>query len=366
MVEWTSSGSGAFRQGTGDIVTFSAEGRNTNQSTTTGNLLMIPAIPWSQIKGILIQGQVFSEAAIGGNSQTAAAGLDMVVGDFRERISRAQAEEHHSTNIPVASHSSRFNFEAIRRPDGTFSFFRGFASDGVLVGVLPPYPYVEFRAEAWANQTGGFASVQGNIGLDITFSDGGPGLPGPEPGGQQLHEIRVKYREGVFGIADRLAQKSTGLVARIADLLPDNFHVEEVYADTAENEIVVRIYERGRQVIPIAVVILIVAVVVALISLFFLGYTYKENAILKATGRVQQAGLDEITGIVENPNLTDDEKIRLIKIILDGLPAAVIPDGDGDGGGGPLDDVGDIVKWGAIGLIGFAAIQALGSMRRGR
>lgn len=183
----------------------------------------------------------------------------------------------------------------------------------------------------------------------------------PPPPVVQKHEIRIRYREGLFGVADRLAQKSPTLISKIAGLLPNNFVVQEVYADTLNNEIIIRIDENGSQVIPVLVVVAIVAVIVAVIAVFYLGYVYSENAVLKATGEAQQAAQDEMEQVILDPTLTEEQKIAKIREILARTPNVVIPP---PGGPGSLGDIAGIVKWGVIGLIAVAALNLI--PRRGK
>ena len=190
--------------------------------------------------------------------------------------------------------------------------------------------------------------------LHFKVEGSGPGTPPPPGEVVQKHEIRIRYREGIFGVADRLAQKSPGLISKIAGLLPSEFVVKEVYADTLNNEIIIRIDERGYNVIQVAVIVAIVAVVVAIIAVFYLGYTYSENAILKATAEAQQAARTEMEAIILDPTLTDEQKIAKILEILLKTPGVVVPPPKD-----PLGDIAGIVKWGVIGLIAVSALNAL-------
>lgn len=155
-----------------------------------------------------------------------------------------------------------------------------------------------------------------------------PIIPQPQPS-TMFHELLIHYRDA-WGIGDKFASMVTDIGNRIDGLLPQNFKFRKAWVDGNNNTIHVIIDENGNNVLPVAVIAAIVAAVIAVIGLLlFVSYEYIENGQLKANLTVQSGAVDKIRAVMQRTDLSDDEKRRLIDLILQQTPDVVVDNSKG-------------------------------------
>ena len=170
-----------------------------------------------------------------------------------------------------------------------------------------------------------------------------------------LHEIEIRYRT-TFGIAEKMAVKAAQQTAIIQSLLPADFTYTGYIV--GNGNITLLINEDGPNVLPLPIIIAIVAAVIAIIGLiFFLGWKYSENKILKATLEAKQETKEGIQSCLDDPNLSEEQLRDCIENLLAKDPDIVVGNGDADFFG----DIKGMVKWVVIGGV---AIAALGLLKR--
>ena len=172
----------------------------------------------------------------------------------------------------------------------------------------------------------------------------------------QEHEI-ILYFGDVSRIAGALGAAQGIVINRINGLLPSNFQVEGISINQSTNTTHIFIYEYGNQVIQFAVIAAIVAVVLVVLGVLlalagFAGMIYRENKIIRETLSLTQEQVNKLREIMDNPNLTPEEKEAAAKDILQNIPSIVIPPPVEPPFGGGL---GDLLK----GVGGVAVIILL-------
>jgi len=170
-----------------------------------------------------------------------------------------------------------------------------------------------------------------------------------------FHEINIRFLNPL-GLGERIAIKAAEQQVAIQALLPAAFTYTNY--SVQNDSITLFITEEGSNLLPILLVIAIVALVIILAGglFFFVGYTYKENTILKATLTAKEETKKIITDCLNDVNLTDEQKIICAKEAIANDPDIVIPP--------PGDGIFDQLKPILWAMVGIAALSAISGLTR--
>jgi len=200
----------------------------------------------------------------------------------------------------------------------------------------------------WQNEGGGPKTVEKvqviPVPTQLQVTTDLPPAPIPsQPPGQdpliQFHVIEIQYRDA-FGLGDKIANNAYKANDAIQAILNkaqpgSQWTITNMSADNESDVLTINITEVGTQVIVTGTLILIAALLaVTVIGTFYVGMTYRENGILKASLSTTQEALHEIETILNDDTLTDEQKVNKALDIAQSTPDVVIPPGPG------LPDVG--------------------------
>lgn len=180
-----------------------------------------------------------------------------------------------------------------------------------------------------------------------------PPPPPPPPKPQINHYITLTYAD-MFGRADAGAivlGKISDISGAVINVLPLGFKYQTATVDKSANTLTIQVVEEGTPAIPIALIVGAVAIVLIVYGIVLMKYNHrKEQETITERTRIIA---DQQNDILNNPNLTSEEKQKMLALLNKFWETYTPPPTDGG------DIIGKIEKLVPV----FIAIALLGAFK---